>query len=386
MPEEGAEQVEVLRQSLAARARDFEDLHARRYTDDDVSRDRRWADEMANYRKMRMEIQRREARASGITQGLVGGCEFFIGRRRRFCCNMAAVGNADHFCTEHAAGSFDSQSASKQGRHSDNGQARAYAPKKVVPRMHYMVNPFNMPAARPPEPWGEVFSDLTRPLLLDVGCAKGRWIQHMAAETSVRLQLQGKPFNYCGVEIYGPLVELAKERRDTGVPAWQKSNLHYVHANIITSLRTLELPNLHTICFQFCDPWLKKRRRRTVTPEVAAEVARLLPPGGQVYVVSDYLELARDMRALFLATGAFMLSRTPSCDVIPVEEAAVVAAERMNSELDTWRPRQRAWQMLPSVVSWSAQVCERAHGDCGCISCRSMCVAKLSLTLSRIRT
>ena len=106
-------------------------------------------------------------------------------------------------------------------------------------------------------------------------------------------------------------------------------------------------------------------------------MARLLPPGGQVYVVSDYLELARDMRALFLATGAFMLSRTPSCDVIPVEEAAVAAVERMNSQLDTSRPRQRAaWQMLPSVVSWSAQVCERARGDCGCISWRSMCVAQ----------
>jgi hypothetical protein len=34
-----------------------------------------------------------------------------------------------------------------------------------------------------------------------------------------------------------------------------------------------------------------------------------------VYVVSDYLELARDMRALFLATGAFTLRPKPSCEV-----------------------------------------------------------------------
>jgi tRNA (guanine-N7-)-methyltransferase len=140
--------------------------------------------------------------------------------------------------------------------------------------MHYMVNPFNMPSAHPPEAWNCIYGDTSRPLLLDVGCAKGRWIEHMAAETSVRLLAADTPFNYLGVEIYGPLVELANQRRDEAeeirsragiVP---KKNLHYVHANIITSFKSLQLPNLHTVCFQFCDPWLKKVRRRTVTPQV----------------------------------------------------------------------------------------------------------------------
>jgi len=53
----------------------------------------------------------------------------------------------------------------------------------------------------------------------------------------VRLELGGKTFNYCGVEIYGPIVELANARRVGGASA--QGNLHYVHANIITSLKVV---------------------------------------------------------------------------------------------------------------------------------------------------
>jgi len=257
-------------------------------------------------------------------QGVKGGCQFFIARRRRFCSNMAAVGSLDQFCTEHSGGCFDSQIASKpkcqaaagQGGQKEEARAcpgavEARPGKPIVKRMHYMVNPFSMPRAHGPEPWNDIYGDVSKPLLLDVGCAKGRWIEHMASETSVRLELNGRTFNYCGVEIYEPLVELAIQRRQEA--ADPKRNLHYVHANIISSLKTLELPNLHTVCFQFCDPWLKKARRRTVTPEVARAVAEILPCGGQVYLVSDYLEIAADMRSHFLSTGTSVLMRMQLC-------------------------------------------------------------------------
>ncbi len=32
----------------------------------------------------------------------------------------------------------------------------------------------------------------SRPLLLDVGCAKGRWVEELAAQDAVRLELDGK--------------------------------------------------------------------------------------------------------------------------------------------------------------------------------------------------
>ena len=222
-----------------------------------------------------------------------------------------------------------------------------------------MINPFNMPQAHEREAWEQIYADLTKPLLVDVGCAKGRWVEHMAAETSVRLELQDTPFNYCGIEIYGPLVEAANQKRN--LLADPRRNLHYVHANIITSLKTLQLPNLHTICFQYCDPWLKKARRRTVTPLVAQQVAELLPPGGQVYLVSDYLEIASDMRSLFLATGVFR-------EVIAVEAAAqdaLAARRRDQAQADVGEScvegakmsgDRARWRQLPSVVSWCGQV------------------------------
>ncbi len=232
---------------------------------------------------------------------------------------MAAAGNLESLCTEHSGGHFDSQVSSlrnffrllfssstnkllatrqlgkkknpaaskvqRGGEEEDDGGifgegAKSSHKKKQVPRLHYMVNPFNMPQAHEREAWEQIYADVSKPLLVDVGCAKGRWIQHMAAETSVRLEAGCKTFNYCGIEIYGPLVEMANAQRDQ--IADTKRNLHYVHANIITSLKTLQLPNLHTICFQYCDPWLKKARRRTVTPQVAQHVSEMLPSGGQV--------------------------------------------------------------------------------------------------------
>ena len=46
--------------------------------------------------------------------------------------------------------------------------------------------------------------------------------------------------------------------------------------------------------------------------QVASTVAELLPVGGQVYMVSDYFEIASDMRALFLATGTAAAPPPPS--------------------------------------------------------------------------
>jgi tRNA (guanine-N7-)-methyltransferase len=377
-------QIEALRKALAERSRAFEAKNARRYSDYDVAADASWADQIARYRALRMEVHRQEAIDAGITQGLKGGCQFFITRRRRFCSNMAAVGSTDSLCHEHSAGQFDSQIAKPKSYSEDifpkgwlepgREQETPKGGKKVGHRMHYMVNPFSMPEARPAEDWQNVFGDLTKPLLLDVGCAKGRWLGHMAAETSVRLELAGKTYNYCGVEIYGPLVEQANLRISAD-PKRNLHNLHYVHANIKSSLKSLQFPNLHTVCFQFCDPWLKKVRRRTVDPKLAATIAELLPCGGQVYVVSDYLELATEMRSLFLATGFFAHSAGPSCNVVPVEAAAVAAL--INRRACTVGRAEGAeacdenklcckissqnslhhWQRLPSVVSWSAQVC-----------------------------
>jgi hypothetical protein len=84
--------------------------------------------------------------------------------------------------------------------------------------------------------------------------------------------------------------------------------------------------------------------------------------------VSDYLEIASDMRAHFLATGRFYESPVPSCDVVPVEAAAKASMAARGSQAEDTvgsAGRERAeraggarWSGLPSVVSWVQQVRE----------------------------
>lgn len=57
----------------------------------------------------------------------------------------------------------------------------------------------------------------------------------------------------------------------------------------------------------FPDPWWKKRhaRRRLLGGEVLAELARLVTPGGDLYVQTDVEARARDYRALLDAHALF---------------------------------------------------------------------------------
>jgi tRNA (guanine-N7-)-methyltransferase len=55
------------------------------------------------------------------------------------------------------------------------------------------------------------------------------------------------------------------------------------------------------------DPWWKKRhkKRRMIRPEVVSQLARLLAPGGWVYLQTDVPDLADDMRTCFESNQAF---------------------------------------------------------------------------------
>ncbi|KAK3265647.1 hypothetical protein CYMTET_25684 [Cymbomonas tetramitiformis] len=120
----------------------------------------------------------------------------------------------------------------------------------------YMLNPLGVASLEAAPDWGSLYDDPTRPLLLDIGCAKGQWLRQLAAENIVRLEKDGRPFNYCGVELYEPLVLAANEQ----AKALGHRNLHYLAGNAVPSLRALQLLNLQTVCIQFPDPWSAKKR------------------------------------------------------------------------------------------------------------------------------
>lgn len=149
--------------------------------------------------------------------------------------------------------------------------------------------------------WGEIYGDLTAPLHLDIGCARGRFILEMAKQFPDR--------NFLGIEIRRSLVKDANEIRDQlGL-----KNLHYLFANINISLASLldSLPTdkLTWITIQFPDPWFKKKhhKRRVVQPDLVDILARHTPSTTLLFCQSDVEEVALQMREKFLEHDNFVL-------------------------------------------------------------------------------
>ena len=162
-------------------------------------------------------------------------------------------------------------------------------------RVHQHVNPLSPYYRQEPRPVDieTVFADPERPLLLDIGCARGRFLLRMA---------EAEPkWNYLGVEIREPLVNEANRlAAEAGL-----TNVHYAFCNAMLWLdRLLEgIPAgvFQSATIQFPDPWFKKKhaKRRMVNEEMVETIARHLSIGGQVFVQTDIEFLADEMFTLF---------------------------------------------------------------------------------------
>jgi len=168
-------------------------------------------------------------------------------------------------------------------------------------RVHQHVNPLapfyrQEPAAVDIE---TVFADPDKPLLLDIGSARGRFVLRMA---------EAEPaWNYLGVEIRKPLVDEANRiAQEAGL-----GNLHYSFCNAMLWLgRLLEgLPAgiLQAVTIQFPDPWFKKKhaKRRMVNPEMVETIAHHLARKGRVFIQTDIEFLADEMFELFRSDERF---------------------------------------------------------------------------------
>ena len=139
----------------------------------------------------------------------------------------------------------------------------------------------------------DIFEDPAKPLLIDLGCARGRFLLRMAdADPS---------WNYLGVEIREPLVDEANRlAEEAGL-----DNLHYTFCNAMLWLdRLIEgLPEgrLQMVTIQFPDPWFKKKhaKRRMVNRELIDAVMVKLANGGRIFVQTDIEFLAEEMFELF---------------------------------------------------------------------------------------
>ncbi len=162
-------------------------------------------------------------------------------------------------------------------------------------RVHQHVNPLAPYFRFTPKPIEieQIFTNPSLPIHLDIGCARGRFLQKMAEVD--------KSQNFLGVEIREPLVieanRLAKEAN--------LINLHYEFCNAMIALDKLleKLPRnlLQTVTIQFPDPWFKKKhaKRRMVNAELVETVFAHLADSGKIFVQTDIEFLAAEMFDLF---------------------------------------------------------------------------------------
>jgi len=162
-------------------------------------------------------------------------------------------------------------------------------------RVHQHVNPLAPFYRQAPKPVDveRVFADPEKPLLIDLGCARGRFL--------LRLAEADPSWNYLGVEIREPLViEANRLAEEAGL-----ENLHYVFCNAMLWLERLleQIPPgvLQMVTIQFPDPWFKKKhaKRRMVNDELIDAILDSLAPAGRIFVQTDIEELADEMFGLF---------------------------------------------------------------------------------------
>ncbi len=170
---------------------------------------------------------------------------------------------------------------------------------RIKVRQH--VNPLGIKYQQPIEwpDWSQVYARPELPLHIDIGCAWGRFVLKMA-------EIQ-PDWNYLGIEIREPLVTEANRIRDDR----QLTNLHYVFANINTSLASL-LASLppdagRRVSIQYPDPCFKTRhaKRRMVQPGLVQVLAEQLAPGTEIFLQSDLEWVAQEMVDRFAENPAF---------------------------------------------------------------------------------
>lgn len=198
---------------------------------------------------------------------------------------------------------------------------------------------------RPLPPLEELFTEPQRPLHIDIGCARGRFLLALAQ--------QQPDWNHLGLEIRRPLVDAAEAERQE----LELHNLHILFANANVSLpawlAALPAGRLARVTIQFPDPWFKKKhhKRRVLQAELLDALADALAPGTELFAQSDVLEVIEPMVELVDADSRF---QRPAGDPTPwlTANPLPLPTERERYVLEQGLPVYRVrWQRSPDGVS-----------------------------------
>ena len=226
--------------------------------------------------------------------------------------------------------------------HGNHQGGRSIGSKKKI-RHH--VNPLkdvHQKAIELPERWPEQrFAQPSRPLHVDVGCARGLFCLDLAASSA--------DANVLGIEIRGALAEAAEEdAQRLGL-----DNAAFLACSANSNLEQIlcaaaACAPLRSVSIQFPDPWFKTRhhKRRVVQPALVSTIARHLQPGGWLFFQSDVLDLAESARETIRAVEGSGLRDTrddaDDWEAPKPEPLLQVSTERERASEALGRPIYRA--------------------------------------------
>ncbi|KYQ88429.1 hypothetical protein DLAC_11133 [Tieghemostelium lacteum] len=157
--------------------------------------------------------------------------------------------------------------------------------------------------------WEEIYSDMSLPFHLDIGCGVGEMI--------LERSIQRKDLNLLGIDIrdifigraFKGLNEYRLQQQDNH--NGYSKNLHFMIANINVNLlricKSLPKNSIKEISLLFCDPHVKKKhlKRRMVNKALVDEIVLVTEPNATVYIGTDIAELYADMDTLFSESTSF---------------------------------------------------------------------------------
>jgi tRNA (guanine-N7-)-methyltransferase len=217
------------------------------------------------------------------------------------------------------------------------------ASKRSALRSRQHVNPlarrFQMPTLLSPDWPKDTFDDMSRPLFLDIGCAKGGFLVDVA-------KANPEDYNYLGLEIRPLVAYNAQERVEkhhlTGHLGFVGCNANVDLERLLTLYDAQDKLQMATI--QYPDPHFKAShaKRRVVTPELVTALAKFMPTDATVFLQSDVQSVLDEMRLEFRQHPELFQDEREGIDEYLEENLIGIPTEREISVLEKGLPVYRS--------------------------------------------
>ena len=171
-------------------------------------------------------------------------------------------------------------------------------------------------------PWHSPWA-CSQPLMLEIGFGNG---EHLA-----RFAEKHQDWGCIGAEVHSPGVGSLLLRAE----AAELQNLRVVHEDVAPWLRSLPDSVFSLVVVQFPDPWPKKRhhKRRIIQPDFLELLHRVMQPGGELQLATDWQPYAEQMLTLLESAPGWENLAGPGNYAEPPENRIQTRFERRGTAL-----------------------------------------------------